>query len=142
MSFSAPILWWLVAGMLVAAEVASGTFYLLMLSVGAVAAALVAHAGLGLTGQLAAAALVGGGAVAVWHLRRKRQPQPPAQANRDINLDIGSTVQVAAWGSDGCTRVHYRGADWSARYNGTDTPQPGPHVIHAIDGSQLLLQRP
>jgi membrane protein implicated in regulation of membrane protease activity len=141
MSFSEPILWWLIAGTLVAAEVASGTFYLLMLSVGAVAAALVAHAGLGFTAQLVAAALVGGGAVAAWHLRRTRQPKPPTQSNRDINLDIGSPVLVAAWGADGCTRVHYRGAEWSARYSGTDAPQAGAHVICAIEGSQLLLQR-
>ena len=35
--------WWIVAGVLVAAELATGTFYLLMLALGAAAAALAAH---------------------------------------------------------------------------------------------------
>ena len=39
-------LWWIVTGVLVALELATGTFYLLMLSLGAVASALAAHAGL------------------------------------------------------------------------------------------------
>mgnify|MGYP003454519058 CR=1 FL=1 len=31
-------------------------------------------------------------------------------------------------------------ADISARYAGGGTPQPGAHVIHAIDGNRLLLE--
>ena len=52
-------IWWLVTGALVAAELLSGTFYLLMLAIGAAAAALSAHLGLGLNGQIVTAALVG-----------------------------------------------------------------------------------
>jgi membrane protein implicated in regulation of membrane protease activity len=37
-------MWWVLAGVLVALELLTGTFYLLMLSLGAVAAALVAMA--------------------------------------------------------------------------------------------------
>ncbi|HSM22228.1 MAG TPA: NfeD family protein, partial [Rubrivivax sp.] len=51
------MLWWLATGGLVAAELATGTFYLLMLALGCVAGALAAHAGLGATGQVAAAAV-------------------------------------------------------------------------------------
>ena len=39
-------LWWLAAGGLIAVELITGTFYLLMISLGLVAAALAAHAGL------------------------------------------------------------------------------------------------
>jgi len=40
-----PTIWWLVAGALVALELTTGTFYLLMLALGAAAGAVVAHAG-------------------------------------------------------------------------------------------------
>ena len=47
---SEPTLWWLVTGAIVVAELLTGTFYLLMLGLGAVAAALAAHLGASLTG--------------------------------------------------------------------------------------------
>ena len=45
MDLDAPSLWWLTVGALVAAELATGTFYLLMLALGAAAGAMAAHAG-------------------------------------------------------------------------------------------------
>ena len=53
-------MWWVLAGTLVALELATGTFYLLMLGLGAVAGALAAMAGYNNSTQLVAAALVGG----------------------------------------------------------------------------------
>jgi membrane protein implicated in regulation of membrane protease activity len=142
MGWASSTVWWVVAGVLVAAELATGTFYLLMLALGAAAAAIAAHSGAGLSVQLVAAAIVGGGAVAAWHVRRQRQPAaPPAEANRDINLDIGTRVQVTAWSTDGTARVSYRGATWSARHQGSAAPQPGSHVIVAVHGNELMLQR-
>lgn len=142
MDWSSSTGWWLATGVLVVAELATGTFYLLMLALGAAAGALAAHAGAGLTGQIAAAALLGGGAVVAWHLRRSRQPVAlPAALNPDVNLDIGGTVQVDHWQADGSARVHYRGADWDARHAGTGLPGPGEHVIRAIEGTRLLLER-
>lgn len=64
MDFSAPTLWWILAGLLVAVELATGTFYLLMLATGAVAGALAAHAGLPPSAEIVAAAIVGGGTAA------------------------------------------------------------------------------
>ncbi|HVQ02622.1 MAG TPA: NfeD family protein [Burkholderiaceae bacterium] len=142
MSWASSTVWWVVVGGLVAVELATGTFYLLMLALGAAAAAIAAHAGGGLSAQLVAAAVVGGGAVTAWHLRRQRQPPaPPAEANRDINLDIGTRVHVTAWNPDGTARVAYRGATWSARHGGPGTPQPGAHVIVAMQANELMLQR-
>lgn len=142
MGWAASTLWWLVAGVMVAVELASGTFYLLMLALGAAAAAVAAHAGASLRTQLVVAALVGGGAVTAWHLRRMRQPAaPPTEANRDVNLDIGTRVQVPEWNADGTARVAYRGATWSVRHSGSDAPRPGAHVIVAVTGSELMLQR-
>lgn len=142
MELSSATAWWLGAAVLVAAELATGTFYLLMLALGAAAAALSAHGGAGVSLQLLAAALVGGGAVALWHLRRSRAPRgSDAAHNRDVNLDIGSPVHVAHWQHDGHARVHYRGADWDARHAGTGPPEAGEHRILAIEGSCLLLER-
>jgi len=81
--------WWLLAGAAVAVELMTGTFYLLMLAIGLAAAALAAHAGAGLPVQLVTAAVVGGGAVAGWHLQRgRRLAAPPATGNPDVNLDV------------------------------------------------------
>ena len=142
MDFDAANWWWITAGVLIAAELTTGTFYLLMLALGAAAAALAAHAGLGFSAQLLVGALLGSGAVVFWHLRRQRVPAaPPASANRDVNLDIGERVHVGAWAPDGSARVEYRGAAWSARYAGEGTPEPGEHVIRAVEGNRLLLGR-
>lgn len=141
MSWAPSTVWWVVAGLLVAVELATGTFYLLMLALGGAAGALTAHAGGTLSTQLLAAAIVGGGAVAAWHLRRARQPAaPPAEANRDLNLDIGTRVQVSAWNADGTARVPYRGATWAARHGGSGPPRPGAHVIVAVQGNELVLR--
>lgn len=141
MDFSASTWWWIAGGALVAAELLTGTFYLLMLALGCAAAALAAHAGLGGSLQIVCAALAGGGATAAWHLRRARAPRSaPAPSNPDVNLDIGQHVPVAAWGTDGHTQVHYRGASWAARWVGTEAPKPGEHQIVAIHGNVLDLE--
>ncbi|MBI5717605.1 MAG: NfeD family protein [Burkholderiales bacterium] len=140
MDLSSSTLWWLLAGALIAAELATGTFYLLMLALGCAAGALAAHTGLGSTAQIVVGALVGMAATALWHLKRARQPRSaPAESNRDVNLDIGQTVIVRAWGEDGSAQVSYRGASWSAAFDGVGTPAPGPHAIVAVRGSQLVL---
>lgn len=140
MDWSASTWWWVATGVLVAMELATGTFYLLMLAVGTLAAAIAAHTGATFATQLVVAAVIGGGTTLAWHFMRGRGPQPPATgANRDINLDVGEHVAVAGWRADGTADVTYRGATWRARYAGSGMPQPGRHVIRAVEGSQLLL---
>jgi len=142
MDWSNATWWWVATGVLIAAELATGTFYLLMLAIGTAAAALAAHGAVAFSGQLVAAALVGGGAVAAWYLKRSREPRAPAaSADRNVNLDVGERVVVAQWDADGNARVQYRGAAWSVRWVGTGLPQPGEHVIRAVDGNRLLLDR-
>ena len=138
MDWNTPTLWWLAAGVLVAAELATGTFYLLMLGLGCAAGALAGHAGLGATAQTVAAALVGAGATTAWHLKRMQSPAAaPAESNRDVNLDIGQRLHVARWATDGSARAPYRGASWAVRYVGSGIPQAGEHVIVALHGSEL-----
>lgn len=138
----ASTLWWIATGLLVAAELATGTFYLLMLAVGLAGGALAAHLGVNSNAQIVMAALIGGGGVAILHQWRRRQPRgPAAAANPNVNIDIGERVQVPQWNADGTARVSYRGSLWSVRFRGEGAPEPGEHVIREVDGSELLLER-
>jgi membrane protein implicated in regulation of membrane protease activity len=139
MDAEASTIWWLAAGALVAAELATGTFYLLMIALGCVAGAVAAHAAFGQTAQFVAAAIVAAGATTALHLRRRGRVSPPAGADRDVVLDIGQTVDVEHWDAEGGARVQYRGAAWSVAYAGEGTPRPGRHVIVAVDGSRLRV---
>jgi membrane protein implicated in regulation of membrane protease activity len=143
MDFSAATLWWVAAGLTVAAELATGTFYLLMMALGLAAAAVAAHLGLGATGQILAAALVGGGATVAWHWHRYKQPQSaPTRENRDVNLDIGERVHVPEWGSDRTARVPYRGSIWTARLAPGASPTSGEYIVAAVEGNWLVLSPP
>jgi len=133
--------WWLITGCVVAAELLTGTFYLLMLAIGLAAAALAAHAGLALTVQIGTAAVIGGGAVIAWHLLRPASATLRASANRDVNLDIGETVHVDAWQPDGSTSVKYRGAQWTAVHAAGTLPSTGAHRIVEVRGSQLVIEK-
>ena len=140
MSVSAATMWWVLAGILVAVELAIGTFYLLMIALGLAAAAVAAHLGMPLPAQIATAAVIGGGATALWHWRRYRNPRSaPASSNRDVNLDIGAHVQVDEWAADRTTRVSYRGAGWPARLAPGATPTAGQHEVVAVEGNWLVL---
>lgn len=140
MDFSQSTFWWVLAGVAVAIELATGTFYLLMLALGMAVAAIAAHLGLSSSLQITTAALVGGGATALWHWRRMQHPRSaPAAENRDVNLDIGERVTVAAWGADRTARVSYRGSVWTARLQPDAPAQPGEHVVRAVEGNWLVL---
>jgi membrane protein implicated in regulation of membrane protease activity len=131
-------IWWLVTGGLVAAELMSGTFYLLMLAIGAAAAALAAHLGMSLNVQLATAALVGGAAAVLW---RQLSLRRAAQAPSELHLDIGGTVDVNAWDANGTAQVKHRGANWTAICASGPSPSPGAHRILTIQGNRLVLEK-
>ena len=135
-------LWWLLAGGAVAAELVTGTFYLLMLAIGCAAAAIAAYLGADTTQQTLLASLVGGGAVVVWHRIRSKHPKNlPASANPDVNLDIGETVVVDNWNADGTAQVHYRGANWTVVHRPGNPPVSGPHRVAEVIGNRLLLDK-
>ncbi|MDP3702224.1 MAG: NfeD family protein [Hylemonella sp.] len=135
-------LWWLAAGILVAVELTTGTFYLLMLAGGLAAGAVAAHAGLATTSQLVVAAGVGGGAALAWHFWRPRAAAShDAGSNPDVNLDIGETVQVESWLPDGSTPIKYRGAQWQALPREGSPRATGAHRIVEVRGSQLILEK-
>jgi membrane protein implicated in regulation of membrane protease activity len=136
-----PTIWWLVAGGLVALELTTGTFYLLMLALGAAAGAVVAHAGAGFTVQVVVAAAVGGLAVVVWNAYRQRQTDLSAARETVQHLDVGETVQVDAWDAQGLAQVKHRGANWTAVNTVPSKPSPGLHRIQAIQGNRLVLEK-
>ena len=135
-------IWWLLAGTAVAVELSIGTFYLLMMGIGMVAAAISAHLGLPLTGQILTAALVGGGAVALWHWRKRRHPQAMrVNANADVHIDIGETVQVDQWNTDGTANVKYRGANWTAVQATPAMQTTGQFRIKEMLGNRLVIEK-
>lgn len=137
-----PTLWWLLTGALIVVELLTGTFYLLMLALGTVAAALAAHAGLPVVAQIVIAAALGGGAVVACHLRKSTsRAEPPAQSNPNVNLDIGETVHITSWNADGSASVQYRGANWTAIHRPGVVPSAGSHRVAELVGTRLLVDK-
>ena len=136
-------IWWLLAGAAVAVELVTGTFYLLMIAVGLVAGAIAAHLGFAMVGQMVIAAAVGGGAIAAWYWHRSKSPAAlPANANRDVNLDIGEAVHVVQWNADGTATVKFRGANWTAvAANPAEPAGPGSFRIKEMRGNRLVIEK-
>jgi membrane protein implicated in regulation of membrane protease activity len=134
-------IWWVLALVVVIAELMTGTFYLLMVSVGLIAGALAAHLGVTLNAQIILAALVGGGATLAWHLYKIKQPGAArAEANPDVNQDVGATVTVEAWRADGSATVKYRGAQWAVVAAPGAAQAPGSYRVQEVKGSTLVVQ--
>lgn len=134
-------LWWLLAGAAVAVELLTGTFYLLMLGVGMVAGALAAHAGLAMPTQIVLAALLGGGAVAAWHVVRRGRFANAPGSNTNLDFDAGEAVHVAAWTAENTAQVRYRGTVWTAVPAGGTPQGPGAHRVRSVDGSRLVVEK-
>ncbi len=136
-------IWWLLAGGAVALELVTGTFYLLMLAAGIIAGALAAHLGASVMVQIVVSAIVGGGAVAVWHWKRSQGPKPvEVNANRDVQMDIGETVHVEQWNADATASVKYRGAQWTVMLSDNDPlPQPGFFKVRELKGNRLVVAK-
>lgn len=134
--------WWLMAAALVALELFTGTFYLLMLAIGLAAGALAAHLGLSFSGQLVAAALVGAAAVVIGHLqRRKRKGDPSVRSLRSVNLDVGETLHVDNWQPDGTASVRYRGAQWTAVLEQGQSAEAGNYRVTELVGNRLKVEK-
>jgi membrane protein implicated in regulation of membrane protease activity len=134
--------WWLLAAGLVALELFTGTFYLLMLSIGFAAGALAAHLGLDFPGQLVTAAIIGAAATLAGHLmRRRRRGDPTARALRSVNLDVGETLKVDDWQSDGTAQVRYRGAQWTVMLAQGQAPVPGTYRVIELVGNRLKVEK-
>jgi membrane protein implicated in regulation of membrane protease activity len=131
---SAYVIWWIVAFALVAAELTTGTFYLLVYGIAAAAAGIAAWLGLGTVAQLVIAAVIGiAGTLVLKKWKRAEATDADLQ-----DLDIGKSVAVESWqGSKG--QVKYRGAVWDAEAAGGEVDPAKPLYIRAMRGSLLIV---
>jgi membrane protein implicated in regulation of membrane protease activity len=131
--------WWVGAGVLVVLELISGTFYLLMIALGFVAAAVAHLMGAAADAQFALAA--GVALAAVLLLRRSgfgRRTRKEASKNPDVNLDIGQTLSVPAW-HERRARVDYRGAAWDVELAAGEPEDAQVYEITELRGSCLIV---
>lgn len=129
-------LWLVLAGILLIAEITTGTFYLLMVSLGALVGAVAAHFGLGLPLQVVAASAFA--VVATLALKHSRKNSSSSSGSSG-QLDVGNRVEVLGWDDNRRTTVQYRGASWSAE--STDNPPHiGLHQIVDVQGNILKVK--
>ena len=128
-------IWWALAGVLVGAELLTGTFYLLAVGVAFAVGGLAAWFGAGHAVQLVVAAAIAVAGVFAAHRWRTTRGRTPME----IPHDVGQLVAVKAWQPDGTARVAYRGTLWSAVTAAPDTPRAESMYIVAIRGSTLVI---
>lgn len=140
MSFAT--IWWVISGILIALELMSGTFYLLMLAIGTIVAALAAHLGAGLDMQLSLGALCGGLSVFACYLMRKRShARSSPHEDPNMSLDVGQVLHIEHWQDDGTASVQYRGTHWTAMQRpGARVFRPGRYRIVELVGSRLMVE--
>jgi len=129
------IYWFLLALVLVGLEMATGTFYLLMVAIAMAVGGLVALLGATMRWQLILSALMVIAGTSA--LRRWKSGQ--VEETVSASLDIGQPVRVIKWNDNGSARVFYRGAEWDAEVESADTPREETLYIAAVRGSGLVL---
>lgn len=128
-------IWWMVAGVLVVAELLTGSFFLLALAIAFAAGGVTALFGASFELQLLAATILAVAGVFVAH--RTRQRVRPGSG--EPAFDIGQPVRVQAWNTDGTARVSYRGTLWQAEPAAPDTPRAETMYIVALRGNTLVI---
>ncbi|NYT66285.1 NfeD family protein [Alcaligenaceae bacterium] len=133
-------LWFGAAALFLLMEMASGTFYLLLVALGLVASGTAEYLGLPLEWQIISGLIVSLVGLVVLHRCRKSKGYLPTQSDADVVQDVGQSVMVESWDEHGMARVFYRGAHWSARIDVNQPVQPGEHYIHAVQGLTLIVR--
>jgi membrane protein implicated in regulation of membrane protease activity len=129
------IYWFLLALILVGLEMATGTFYLLIVAIAMAIGGAFALLGIAFSAQLALAALAG---IAGIVLLRRWKGGHISNATI-LSLDTGQPVEVLIWRDDGTARVFYRGAEWNAELEAQDGGHDGVFYIKDMRGSVLIL---
>lgn len=153
--------WWVGAGILAVIELTAGTFYLLMIALGFLAAGLARLSGASDEVQIGLAAVLALLAVVLLRtIKRRYRDQRGKRAmltdsgNKDgievhggrdpqrnpaENLDIGAAVYVDAW-QGRRARAQYRGAEWNVALDEGVAALPGWYRIVRVEGICLILQ--
>jgi membrane protein implicated in regulation of membrane protease activity len=127
--------WWIVAAVLIGAELVTNTFYLLAVGIAVALGGVAAYFGAGTEVQWAVAAILGLVFTFVAHRLRIRYSSPAVQPP----ADIGKSVHVRHWNADGSARVDYRGTQWTADLATPATPRAESMVIVGMRGSRLII---
>ena len=135
-------LWWTIVGMtLIIAELLTGTFYLIVLGLAALAGAAASYLNFSFGLQaVIAAAIATVGVVVVNHYRVTQK----SQSSADNALDIGQSVVLDSWidRKDGLARVRYRNALWDARVLDEPNAEAGSlFYIQNVDGNTLHVSK-
>lgn len=134
MEASGWIVWLVIGGVLCVAELATGTFYLLVAGVAALGAALFAWLGGGLAIQLAVAAGIGLAGLPL--ARRVGRPRHSTQAA----LDEGLSVRLVM--TDGGLRADHSGSLWRVSEIAEKPLAAGEMVrIVRLDGNTLIVTK-
>jgi len=133
-------IWWLVAVVLVIAEMSSGTFYLIAVASGLAIAGAVAYMGVGWSGQAAVAAVLCSASVAGIYRWKKQHDRPHENVN--FANDIGQTVRAVSWSDERHARVSYRGAEWDAELAGKAAADASRQTwrIKEFVGNRLIIE--
>ena len=135
-----PAIAWLIVGLLlVAVELMTGTFYLLIIGIAALIASLIAFLGQPVWMQALVAAIAAiAGSVLVHCYHRVVNATSP----KDVSNDVGETVTVESWVSEPqrLARVRYRGTTWDAEVIGNDPVALDAMLyVVATEGSRLKV---
>ena len=133
-----PYWWWAVLGIaLIIAELITGTFYLLVIGIAALAGAGVAYYGHSFWVQAVIAAAVAVAGVILVNRFRKTQSSTPSRS-----LDVGQSVVLDSWinEKDRLARVRYRNALWDAKLLDEAGTEAGRVLyIARVDGNTLYV---
>lgn len=132
-----PIIWIVVAVVLLGAEMLTGTFYLLVMGIAATVGAIAAWAGASLELQIGlaiAVAVIGAIIVSRWHKNRNKRNKPS-----DDNMEIGQIVVWEDTYPDGAWKVRYRGSQWQAQPVNSQVDSGQPLVIVETRGNLLIV---
>ncbi len=129
------IYWFVLALVVLGLEMATGTFYMLVLALALGVGGVAALLGMSVPWQLAFSAVAG--IIGTVLVSRMRSVRGRAAVNQ--SLDIGQYVKVITWREDGSARVFYRGAEWDAEPESADMARDGVFYIKAIHGTKLVL---
>lgn len=134
--------WFLiVAGILVAIEIFTGTFYLLMLALGLLIGSFVSF----LTGNLAYALVVAALVAFVSTLllkKRAKEKKDLSSTDPNIHIDIGNMLTIENWEMNETpikARVSYRGTMWDAELKTGAKAKPGRFIIREIRANRLVV---
>ena len=128
-------IWWILAAVLIGAEMLTGTFYLLAVGIAFALGGVVAWVGASLPMQLLTAGVLSVvGTVIANRWRRARGDPPPSPGSTSARACTSNRGKPTA-----SARVVYRGTKWNGVLASSETPRRHTMYIVATRGSTLVL---